>query len=75
MMKLPPEFDEAIIGIGSRCGFEDVYVYDAVRVVNTFIDQDEMTEEEAWEHFHYNVLGSYVGTTTPIFVLDLPEEE
>ncbi len=74
-MKLPPEFDGAVIGIGSRCGFEDVYVYDTVRVVNTFIANDEMTEEEAWEHFHYNVIGSYVGDTTPIFVSDLPEDE
>lgn len=75
MMKLPEEFDGAIIGIGSRCGFEDTYVYDAVCVVNTFIANEDMTEEEAWEHFYYNVIGSYVGDTTPVFVFDLPEDE
>ena len=75
MMKLPKEFDGAIIGIGSRCGFEDVYVYDAVCVVNTFMANDDMSEEDAWEHFNYNVLGSYVGETTPIFVRDLEEDE
>jgi len=28
---------------------------------------DEMTYEDALDHFHYNVLGSYVGEKTPAF--------
>lgn len=68
MMKLPEQFDEAILGIGSRCGFEDVFVYDAQNVVQIFMKFEGMSEEEAWDHFYYNVQGSYIGETTPVFV-------
>jgi hypothetical protein len=74
-MKLPDYLDEAIIGVGSRCEFEDVLVYDTALVIKCFVASDGMTEEEAWEHFDYNVLGSYVGDTTPIFVLPYVEDE
>ena len=28
----------------------------------------DMSEEDALEHFDYNIAGSYVGETTPIFL-------
>ena len=31
--------------------------------------RDKMTEEEAVEFFQHNVVGSYVGEKTPIFVV------
>jgi hypothetical protein len=30
--------------------------------------EDEMTEEDALEHFYYNMMGSYVGENTPCFL-------
>jgi hypothetical protein len=32
------------------------------------MERDEMTEEDAQEHFSYNIQGSYVGKGTPIYV-------
>jgi hypothetical protein len=60
-------FDKAIIGVGYRCGQEDIYVYDTEKCVKILMDQG-MTEEEAIDYFEYNVVGSWVGEETPIFV-------
>jgi hypothetical protein len=32
--------------------------------------KQDMTEEDALEHFYYNVHGSYVGDQTPIWCFD-----
>jgi hypothetical protein len=44
-------------------------VYDYNKCVEILITRDEMTEEDAVEHMHYNVIGSYVGDYTPVFVI------
>ena len=31
------------------------------------MERDKMSEEDAYEHFYYNVIGSYVGKYTPCF--------
>ena len=38
---------------------------------------DEMTEEEAWDHYGYNIAGTYAGPHTPILfsVYDFDNEE
>tara|TARA_R110002096_G_scaffold68954_5_gene165955 strand:+ start:5142 stop:5372 length:231 start_codon:yes stop_codon:yes gene_type:complete len=66
-------FDDAILGTGSRCGSEDILVYSASKCIDVLIARDGMDPDEASEFFEYNVLGSYVGTQTPIFVWELDE--
>ena len=34
-------------------------------------NKEEMTEEDALDHFYYNVAGSYVGEYTPIYIHEL----
>ena len=60
-------FDEAFLGTGSRCGFEDVAVYDADKCIEALIKHG-MTDEEAVEYFEYNVLGAWIGDITPVFL-------
>lgn len=60
-------FDEAIMGHGERCGLS-VVVYNADKCLEILRENDGMTEDEAYEFFEYNVLGSYVGEKTPIFL-------
>ena len=60
--------DAAIIGVGHRCGDPSVIIYDidlAIKIV-----QKELNCEiwEAIEYFNFNILGSYVGECTPIFM-------
>ena len=35
------------------------------------VTKEDMTHEDALDHFYYNVSGAYVGEYTPIFVHDL----
>tara|TARA_R110000822_G_scaffold283024_1_gene404587 strand:+ start:122 stop:361 length:240 start_codon:yes stop_codon:yes gene_type:complete len=58
-------FDEAIIGVVERIGLQAV-CYDRSKVLS--ILAKEMTEDEALEYFEFNILGSYVGETTPVFL-------
>jgi len=57
--------DDAIIGVGSRCGQNTVFVYDYDRLVQVFV-RDGMTEEEAVDWVDYNIVGAWVGEGTPI---------
>ena len=61
-------FSEAIIGIGRRCGKPDIVAYDVEQIIGILQRDSEMSESEAWEYFDFNVVGSWVGELTPIFV-------
>jgi len=56
-------FDDAIIGIDSK----QRMVYSIEKILAILID-DDMNEEDALEHFYYNIAGSYVGDYTPIYI-------
>lgn len=60
-------FDEAIVGIGSRCGQPNLIVYDYEKVVQVFIKKG-LNEEEAREFVEFNVAGAWVGEHTPILM-------
>lgn len=61
-------FDEAFIGVAHRFGFyAPVAVYDR-EVCIEILMRDGANYEEADEYFEYNVLGSWVGEQTPIFI-------
>jgi len=59
-------FDEAIIGVEEN----DMRLIYSVSKCIEILCRD-MNEEDAMEHFTYNVSGSYVGEKTPIWCWDL----
>ena len=61
-------FDEAIIGLDTTSAEIFRVVYDIDKIIEILMERDEMTEEDALEHFSYNIQGSYVGEGTPIYV-------
>lgn len=63
----PDYFDEAIVGLAQRIGM-DVICYDKEKVLELLCVKEEMTYEDAIEHFEYNIIGSWVGDTTPVFL-------
>ena len=65
--------DDAVIGTGSRCGSPDVFVYDYEKLIQVFVEQG-MDYEEAVEWVDYNILGAYVGDTTPIIMFGIGDE-
>ena len=60
-------FDDAVIGIepGSMR-----LIYSVTRCIEILIEEG-MTQEDAIEHFDFNVAGSYVGEKTPIWCYDM----
>ena len=61
-------FDDAIIGIASRCGQPDVIAYDVNKILEVLQERDGMSYEEAQEFFDFNIIGAYMGEHTPIFI-------
>jgi hypothetical protein len=64
-VQLADGFEDAFIGIGDKFGVLSA-TYDKQKCLQ--ILQKDMSEEEAIEYFEYNVLGSWVGDNTPIFL-------
>jgi hypothetical protein len=63
-------FDDALMGFG-EVGGKLVAVYDRKRCIEVLMTRDSMSEEDAVEHFDFNVTGAFVGPRTPAFVTDL----
>ena len=68
LLVLDPEyFDDAIVGLVQRIGM-DVICYDKEKVLELLCVKEGMSYEDAVEHFEYNIIGSWVGDTTPVFL-------
>lgn len=60
-------FDDAIIGVDEENGR---IVYDIDQVI-TILMRDNMSMDDAYDFYYYNIVGSYVGEKTPVFVKQL----
>lgn len=58
-------FDDAVIGVDLNSGR---LIYSVTKCLEILIE--DMTIEDAMEHFDYNVRGSYMGEKTPIWCHD-----
>ena len=67
MVRLEPreDYDKAIIGVVERINLH-VLCYDMAHLL--LILQKDMSEDEAQEYFEYNILGSWMGEHTPVFM-------
>tara|TARA_R100001086_G_C11687746_1_gene217649 strand:+ start:173 stop:607 length:435 start_codon:yes stop_codon:yes gene_type:complete len=68
--------DNAIVGytaVWDKAGAEYVYVYSTERIILTLMDNDGMTEEEAWDYFSFNIEGAYMGSRQPLYLFDEKE--
>tara|TARA_R110000822_G_scaffold183122_1_gene322584 strand:+ start:53 stop:292 length:240 start_codon:yes stop_codon:yes gene_type:complete len=59
-------YDDAIIGVVERIGLE-VVCYDLDKVIEILMKQG-MDEDDAWEWYQFNMVGSWVGEKTPVFL-------
>ena len=67
--------EDAIIGVGSRMNMPDVLIYSYNKCVKIFMEKEGWTHEEAIEWMDFNVVGAWVGETTPIFVHEIPSDQ
>ena len=62
-------FDEAVIGVVERAGLLAV-CYDRNKIISILMR--DMNQEEAWEYYEYNILGAYMGESTPVYLDMMP---
>jgi len=67
-MLIADGLDDAIIGVGARCGQPDIVAYNVEKVLEILVARDEMTYEEALEFYELNIAGAWVGDQTPLWV-------
>lgn len=67
MLLEPDYFDKAIVGVISGMNINTV-CYDKAKVIEILMTEDGMTEEEAFEYFEFNIMGSWVGEHTPVYL-------
>ena len=66
-------FDDAIIGIVERFGdSETVVLYDKMKCIEILVGQG-MTEDDAIEHYNFNIIGSGMGAGGPAFATMLSD--
>jgi len=77
-----PVHDSSIIGLGliEDQGYHFVTVYEEDLVlqnlINTSDSKDlEEAEQDALDWYHFNILGSYLGEHTPLFINNYLEED
>lgn len=69
-LRLEPreDFDACIVGVSRR--FNDtVLLYSTQKILDMLVAQG-MEPEDADEHFEFNIVGGWLGSGTPIFLLD-----
>ena len=68
---LADDFDDAIVGVAQQ--FDRTFVvYDEARVLAR-LEAMGLDADEAREYYEFNVLGAYVGESTPAFLERPPE--
>jgi len=60
-------FDDCIIGVCERFEQPTIIAYDRSAVIDKLI-QGGMTHEDAEDWFGFNMIGAWVGDTTPCFI-------
>ena len=74
-MKIWDGYDDCIIGVGTRCGMTDVFIYDKHKMITKLVKRDDMTYDEALEFIDFNIAGAFIGEDTPILVDRMTQAE
>jgi len=75
-MKTWDGFDACVIGVAHIWRDQttvEVLVYNADAMIETMVDRDGMTHEEAYEYFEFNIEGAYIGIDTPVLMFINPD--
>ena len=73
-MKKIDGFDDCILGFVERTNTETILCYDKSKMISKLMITEAMSFEEAFEHFDYNIYGSWVGNDTPCFLTNKLED-
>ena len=75
-MRVADGYDSAIIGYAYNpiCR-KNVVVYEVDKILKILFERDGMSLDDAEEFLNFNIVGSYVGEQTPIFVYKADRQE
>lgn len=59
-------FDDCITGITEEFGGNIRVLYSKDKIIKKLME--DMSEEEAYEYYDYNIIGGYFGDRNPIFL-------
>jgi len=62
--------EKAVVGITEEFGGIFRIMYSKSKIMDILKERDEMTEDEAYEFYTYNILGMHVCEQNPIFLVD-----
>ena len=62
-------FDDCIVGITEEFGNGNRVLYSKEKIIQKLME--DMSEEEAYEYFDYNIIGGYFGEQNPVFLSKL----
>lgn len=60
----PDGYDKAILGLTDN----GQLVYSKEIMVELLMEEDDLSEEDAWEFLEFNTFCAYVGEQTPVYV-------
>jgi hypothetical protein len=63
-------YDDCVLGYEYNWDGNMRLIYSIKAILNKLVTEDEMSEEDAIEHFEFNMRGGYVGEQTPIWCQD-----
>lgn len=66
-------FDDAIIGMAERINLGPVVAYDVEKIIEILM-KDGLDYDEAYEYYGYNIVNSWVGEHTPVFISKIINE-
>jgi hypothetical protein len=61
-------YDKCIIGVSIGINGEPCVCYDKDKLIETFMMLNETSWEDASENYYFNIIGSYLGEQTPIYL-------
>ena len=65
LLRIEGGYDDCAVGVDEAHGR---LVYDADQIVARIAARDQISDDEAWEYFRYNIESAYFGTHTPVYI-------
>jgi len=62
-------FDDCILGVSESFGEEPRFIYSKKQIIVKLME--DMSEEDAFEYYYYNIVGGMFGEQNPIFIQDI----
>ena len=60
-------FDQCIIGLVERINLTSI-CYSTTKIIEALMEDSEMSSDDAWEYYEYNIQDAYMGIHSPVFL-------